>query len=579
MKKVKNFKILIYLLAISLFVGLIPINSFAENERIKLDFTKNENISENKRANPRYLVELATNEKILRSSSKYASGFYFAVEGGSVFAIIPKRNREFSSEVNISSYANKISKDRGTYSTKDEMQKIMVGYSYEGGEYKMNIISKDFKGNIIATDSVTYSVGKDRTNSSDYFETFSDGAVKRMVSEVTFKKTESGYEITTPAIPSGYKGEIQLEVEKGRTTGRLNLKFESEKKTIYFDVGELDTLEASAFIKVKSGERTVASDYAYISNYLKINENKGFDLLNEASNAFSEVKFYMHEGRKFMSLPKKTENLKATYKLYSKNFFDERFFEPGDKQMEIPIEKEDTYLVATYINYDKLVLEKGMPAFGQNPFFNTDFPRSKMEWESFVAEKKNTDFKTKSIVKEDDKLTLSDIKGHWAESDIKRFAKADIVKGYPDGTFKPEKTLTRREALSVLSRVGRQNLRDLAVVKNHDVKFEKGTWGDEDVKFVLERLPKNIFGMISLEKNISREEVSYVISHLMKYTKGSIRVSDFKDQNEIRFEDEVKLLYSNGTIKGYPDGTFRPDDSLKRSEFVTMLSNIPRFTK
>jgi len=40
---------------------------------------------------------------------------------------------------------------------------------------------------------------------------------------------------------------------------------------------------------------------------------------------------------------------------------------------------------------------------------------------------------------------LSDIKGHWAEEDIKLVVEKGIMKGYPDGTFQPDKPLTRAE--------------------------------------------------------------------------------------------------------------------------------------
>lgn len=40
---------------------------------------------------------------------------------------------------------------------------------------------------------------------------------------------------------------------------------------------------------------------------------------------------------------------------------------------------------------------------------------------------------------------FSDIKGHWAEAQIKQMAAEGIVKGYPDGTFRPDGLITRAE--------------------------------------------------------------------------------------------------------------------------------------
>ena len=130
----KNFKKIIYFLILAMFIS-IPSGAFAA-DRIELKFIENKNLQENNRANPRYLVELAKNEMVGRSSSKYVDGFYFIVERGEVYAIIPKASENFKSRVSISYYGNGDSKDLGNFTTSDREQKIFVGYGYYGGEYK-----------------------------------------------------------------------------------------------------------------------------------------------------------------------------------------------------------------------------------------------------------------------------------------------------------------------------------------------------------------------------------------------------------------------------------------------------------
>ena len=49
--------------------------------------------------------------------------------------------------------------------------------------------------------------------------------------------------------------------------------------------------------------------------------------------------------------------------------------------------------------------------------------------------------------------SVDDIKGRWSEAAICRCIKRGIVKGYPDGSFKPEKPLTREEACVMLDRL------------------------------------------------------------------------------------------------------------------------------
>jgi hypothetical protein len=48
--------------------------------------------------------------------------------------------------------------------------------------------------------------------------------------------------------------------------------------------------------------------------------------------------------------------------------------------------------------------------------------------------------------------TFSDTAGHWAQGDLRIAASQLIVDGYPDGTFKPEGTVTRAEFVAMLVR-------------------------------------------------------------------------------------------------------------------------------
>ena len=49
--------------------------------------------------------------------------------------------------------------------------------------------------------------------------------------------------------------------------------------------------------------------------------------------------------------------------------------------------------------------------------------------------------------------TFSDISGHWAEKYIQRAAELGWIKGYADGTFRPDTYITRAEAMTMINRV------------------------------------------------------------------------------------------------------------------------------
>lgn len=56
------------------------------------------------------------------------------------------------------------------------------------------------------------------------------------------------------------------------------------------------------------------------------------------------------------------------------------------------------------------------------------------------------------ISAQDHAAGFSDISGHWAQAAIERMSQAGIITGYEDGTFRPDQTLTRAEAVTIVNR-------------------------------------------------------------------------------------------------------------------------------
>ena len=51
-------------------------------------------------------------------------------------------------------------------------------------------------------------------------------------------------------------------------------------------------------------------------------------------------------------------------------------------------------------------------------------------------------------------MPKDDLTGHWAEDACRRAEERGIMRGYPDGSWAPDKTLTRAELATVLDRLG-----------------------------------------------------------------------------------------------------------------------------
>ncbi|WP_099208033.1 Cna B-type domain-containing protein [Urinicoccus timonensis] len=79
------------------------------------------------------------------------------------------------------------------------------------------------------------------------------------------------------------------------------------------------------------------------------------------------------------------------------------------------------------------------------------------------------------------------------------------------------------------------------------------------------------------ENKMTREEVVVMFSRLLKNPpqKGQIYPHTFSDVEENRWSiTAISYLEQVGIIKGYPDGSFRPDAEITRAEFAAMASKF-----
>ena len=87
-------------------------------------------------------------------------------------------------------------------------------------------------------------------------------------------------------------------------------------------------------------------------------------------------------------------------------------------------------------------------------------------------------------------------------------------------------------------------------------------------------------GTIKPLNNISREEVATILYRLLKIdarTKIYSATNSFSDVDSTRWSNEaVSTMANGGYIKGYEDGTFKPENNITRAEFVTIVA---RFTE
>ncbi len=179
----------------------------------------------------------------------------------------------------------------------------------------------------------------------------------------------------------------------------------------------------------------------------------------------------------------------------------------------------------------------------------------------------------------------------WYMDDLQHILKdtRKIFSGYPDGTFKPNDTLTVDMFIKLI-----------ITVMGHKVENGKDYWASTYIDKAIEEgyIAKDSYAYInelsfkSYDKNdpyagykkpISRKEMAFITGKALdKITADSeyrdlLAVIDLiKDYRSIAnlFCLNIAKCYDLGIITGYPDGEFKPDNLLTRAEAVAVIRRL-----
>lgn len=155
-------------------------------------------------------------------------------------------------------------------------------------------------------------------------------------------------------------------------------------------------------------------------------------------------------------------------------------------------------------------------------------------------------------------VNFSDINNHWAKENIIRMAVNGNVKGYEDGTFKPNNSVTMLEFTKIL-------FETLGIKLNQDGLSK---WPDYYIATAKEySLPTNYY------EKLTRYEAVEIISKVVNLKNISTGSNKFKDLKS-KYKNNVLKLVNLGIINGYEDKTFRGENLVTRAEAVTIAQRV-----
>lgn len=149
------------------------------------------------------------------------------------------------------------------------------------------------------------------------------------------------------------------------------------------------------------------------------------------------------------------------------------------------------------------------------------------------------------------------------------------VMGYPDGTVRPNGSITRAEVSAILFRLLSDKTRDeYFTTESSFTDVKAGAWYNNSIA-TLEKAGVIVDtakgGAFRPNEAITRAELAAMLAQF----------SDAKPVKGVKFSDvsaehwayeAIAIAAKMGWIEGYPDGTFRPDATITRAEMMTLVN-------
>lgn len=168
-------------------------------------------------------------------------------------------------------------------------------------------------------------------------------------------------------------------------------------------------------------------------------------------------------------------------------------------------------------------------------------------------------------------VQLKDIANHWAEGNINQMIASGTVGGYPDGSFKPDNTVTRAEFATMLVKAFKLENKAGKIFADTELHWAKDYIVQAAASGAVSGFDANTFGPDNL---ITREQMAVMIARAAQLADSTAEVQ-FADSVSISewAKDAIAAVAGNGIMKGYPDNTIHPQGNATRAEAVTVIIN------
>ena len=149
------------------------------------------------------------------------------------------------------------------------------------------------------------------------------------------------------------------------------------------------------------------------------------------------------------------------------------------------------------------------------------------------------------------------------------------VVGYPDGMVYPQKNITRAEVATIFFRLLKDETREANMTKSNSYNDMKdGAWYTCAVSTLSKMgiIKGYEDGSFKPDASISRAEFAAIAARFDP--DGDKTPATFSDVSSHWAKDEISIAANHGWIKGYEDGSFKPDQKITRAETMTLVNRV-----
>lgn len=159
----------------------------------------------------------------------------------------------------------------------------------------------------------------------------------------------------------------------------------------------------------------------------------------------------------------------------------------------------------------------------------------------------------------------------WAQQYMDKLLAWGVMRGDQAGNLNPDRPITRAEYLSMINRA--YGYDDISKTPFTDVSSSAWYADDIGIAYRAGYFSGTSANTASPDSTLSREQATVILGRNLMLKAGLGETLDFTDSRSLSDWSRgiVKTAVEDGVVKGYPDGSFKPQNNITRGEVASLL--------